>query len=316
EFSVGIDGIFLGQKLAVELTYYNNLRDGIISQVSSKVPNIAGVSGALPRFNFNKIRYYGMEFGVQYTDKINKLDYSLGINGAVQQSKVLKYDEPQYRNDYQIRTGKATDLIYGQTCIGKFATDAETLVVPQLFDQTLHAGDLKYADNNHDGFVDDADANPIGHSVPRLFYSLNLKVSYKGFELYAIGTGRAFYDIPLTNQYYWNGWGDNTYSDFVKDNIGGAYPRLTYNKVNNNFITSSFWLVKGDFFKVQNVELSYTLPGNSMKVIGARGTKFFVRGANLLTISKVKDVDPESINSGIETYPLFSTYSAGIKLTF
>jgi hypothetical protein len=61
---------------------------------------------------------------------------------------------------------------------------------------------------------------------------------------------------------------------------------------------------------------SYTLPGNSLKIIGARGTKFFVRGANLLTISKIKDVDPESINSGVETYPLFKTYSAGIKLTF
>ena len=316
EFSAGLDGLFFGEKLALELTYYNNLRDGVISQVSSRVPNIAGVSSALPRFNFNKYRYYGLEFGLQYSGKAQKFEYSIGGNGAIQNSKVEKYDEPQYRNAYQIRTGTAADLIFGQTYIGKFATDAEALVVPQLYDQTLHAGDLKYKDNNGDGFIDDSDASPIGHGSPRLFYSANLKLDFKGFELYVMGTGRAFYDITLSNQYFWNGWGDNTYSAFVRDNIGGAYPHLTYNKVNNNFVGSNFWLVKGGFFKIQNVELSYTLPGNSLKFIGARGAKFFVRGANLLTISKIKDVDPESIDSGVETYPLFKTYSVGIKLTF
>jgi len=50
--------------------------------------------------------------------------------------------------------------------------------------------------------------------------------------------------------------------------------------------------------------------------IGLRGVRFYVRGANLLTISKVKDVDPESINSGVTTYPLFKTFTGGIKLTF
>ncbi len=316
EFSAGLDGLFFNEKLSLQLTYYNNLRDGMISQVSSRVPNIAGVSSALPRFNFNKVRYTGLEFGMQYTNKTGKFIYSLGGNGAIQNSILVKYDEPQYRNDYQIRTGKSTDTYFGQTYAGKFATDAETLVVPQLFDQVLHAGDLKYKDMNGDGYIDDSDQSPVGNTTPMLFYAVNLKLNYKGFELYAMGTGRAFYDIALTNQYFWNGWGDNNYSNFVKDNIGGAYPRLTYNKVNNNFIGSSFWLVKGGFFKVQNVELSYTLPANSLKIIGSHGTRFFIRGANLLTISKLKDVDPESVSSGVDYYPLFSTITAGIKLTF
>ena len=131
-----------------------------------------------------------------------------------------------------------------------------------------------------------------------------------------IGTGRAFYDIALTNTYYWNGWGDNNYSNFVRDNIGGAYPRLTYYKVNNNFIGSDFWLTKGDYFKIQNIELAYKLPMDKLHVIGLRGIRLYVRGANLLTISKVKDVDPESINSGVTTYPLYRTFTGGIKLTF
>lgn len=316
EFSAGLDGLLFKQKLSLGLTYYNNLREGIVSYVSSNMPNIAGVSGALPLFNFNAIRYTGLEIDIQYTDKAGQFKYSLGGNATVQNSKYEKYDEPAYRTEYQHRTGKATDTYFGQTYIGKFQSDAETLIVPQIYDQVLHAGDLKYKDMNGDGIIDDTDQSPIGHSSPRLYYAVNLKLNYKGFELYALGTGRAFYDIGLTNQYYWNGWGDNTYSKFVKDNIGGAYPRLTFNKVNNNFVGSSFWLTKGGFFKVQNVELAYNLPANSLKIIGAKGARLFIRGANLLTISKIKDVDPESINSGVEYYPLFRTFTCGIKLTF
>ncbi|MBV5315149.1 MAG: SusC/RagA family TonB-linked outer membrane protein [Prolixibacteraceae bacterium] len=316
EFNAGFDAILLDNKLTVDVTYYNNLREGQISQVNSRVPNIVGVSGALPRFNFNDTRYFGLETGIQYTNNDGKLKYSFGGNATIQDSKYEKFDEPAYRNDYQYRTGKATDVIWGQTYQGRFESDEEALIVPQLFDDKLHKGDLKYTDMNGDGAIDNNDQSVIGHATPRLFYAVNFKLNYKGFELYAMGTGRAFYDIALTNQYFFNGWGDNNYSNFVKDNLGTNYPPLTYNKVNNNFVGSNFWLVKGGFFKVQNVELSYTLPANTLHILGVKGARFFVRGANLLTISKVKDVDPESIDSGVERYPLFGTYTAGVKLTF
>jgi hypothetical protein len=53
-----------------------------------------------------------------------------------------------------------------------------------------------------------------------------------------------------------------------------------------------------------------------LQFIGGRGIKIYARGANLLTISKVKDVDPESINSGVSVYPLFRTFSGGVKFNF
>jgi len=86
--------------------------------------------------------------------------------------------------------------------------------------------------------------------------------------------------------------------------------------VNNNFVASNFWLRDGGFFKIQNVELAYNVPMINGNVIGARGIRLYVRGANLLTVSKIKDVDPESINSGVTVYPLFKTFTAGLKLTF
>ena len=316
EFSAGFDALLFNQELSVEMSYYNNLRDGEITQLSNSTPYVAGISSALPRYNLTKTRYYGLETGIQFTNNFGDVLYSLGGNITIQNSKYLDYDEPNYRNDYQLRTGKPVDAYFGQKYLGKFATDAEALVVPQRFDDALHAGDLKYADLNSDGIVDDNDQSMIGHTTPRLFYALNAKIRYKNFEITAIGTGRALYDIPLTNTYFWNGWGNNNYSDFVKENIDGAYPRLTYYKVNNNFVPSDFWLAKGGYFKIQNIELAYNFPEKVSRLIGGRLIRIYLRGANLTTLSKIKDVDPESINSGVTLYPLYKTISGGIKFNF
>jgi TonB-linked SusC/RagA family outer membrane protein len=316
EFSAGLDAVLFNNRLYLEMTYYNNLREGEVIRRTNSVPYMAGFASALPYFNYNNTRYSGLETGVQITDNIGKFTYSIGGNATIQNSKYEKYDEPAYRNDYQIRTGKSANTYWGLTCLGKFASDAEATEVPQLYDAVLHKDDLKYKDMNGDGVVDDNDMSAIGHTDPRLYFAINARLSYENFEIAVIGTGDAFYDLPLTNRYFWNGWGDGNYSDFVRDNIGGAYPKLTYYKVNNNFVSSDFWLTKGGYFKIQNVELAYNLPPNILQAIHTRGARIFVRGANVLTLTKVKEVDPESISSGIDTYPLFKTFSGGIKLTF
>jgi hypothetical protein len=298
------------------LNYFINQRDGQISQLGNTVPEVIGISSALPYFNHNSNRYFGLETGVQFTESAGSFSYLIGGNATIMNSKLLSYDEPNYRYNYQYHAGKPADTYWGQTYIGKFKSDEEALAVPQVYDALLKEGDLKYEDMNNDGLVDDNDRSAIGHTTPRLFYSLNARFNYMNFELYILGTGSAFYDIPLTNAYYWNGWGVNNYSNFVKENIGGAYPRLTYNKVNNNFLPSDFWLTKGGYFKIQNVELAYSLSAEKLKIIRLRGVRLFVRGANLLTLSRIKDVDPESINSGVSVYPLFTTFTGGLKFNF
>jgi len=316
EFTFGLDGLLFSEKLNFQVNYYNNLRDGIITEVSNSLPFVNGLT-VNPRVNYNSIRYFGFETALNYRNNIGDFEYSVGGNATVQNSKYVKIDEPNYKFAYQSKVGLPEDAIIGLKYIGKFESDAETQIVPQLYDAELKAGDLKYEDMNKNGEVDDNDRTMIGHYAPRLYYSLNLDLKYKNFEIMALGTGRAFYDIALTNEYFWNGWGDGNYSSFVRNNItNGNYPRLTYNKVNNNFVTSGFWLTRGDFFKIQNVVLAYNIPEKVLKPLYIRGAKVFVKGTNLCTISKIKDVDPESISSGVSSYPLFMNVSAGFKLTF
>ncbi len=316
EVSVGIESVWFGNKLFLDVNYFNVLRTGQITQLINSLPLISGVSNVTPLANYNNTRYQGWEIGLRYAGNAKDFRYSFGGNLGTLKTKLIKYDEPVFRNSYQSRIGTGIDTYWGQTYLGKFASDAETKQVPQLYDEALREGDLKYKDMNGDNVVDDNDISAIGHSMPRLSYALHVNLGYKNFDLTLLGTGAAFFDIARTNKYFWNGWGDNNYSRFVKDNIGGDYPRLTYEKVNNNFLMSDFWLTRGDFFKVQNAELAYTIQSDKLDVIGSKSIRIFVRGANLLTISKVKDVDPESINSGVTVYPLFRTFTGGLKVVF
>jgi hypothetical protein len=316
EFNAGFDALFLNQKLSLEMTYWNYLVDGSIVQVNNTLPFVGGLQGARPWYNYNKTRYNMLTADLHYTNQIGELQYTIGGNATTSKGTREKYDEINYRNDYQKRTGKASDAIFGYVYEGKFTSDAEANSIPQKFDAELKAGDLKYSDLNGDGYVDDLDQKVIGNSSPRLYYGINIDLKYKNFEFFVLGNGRSFYDIAMTNAYFQNGWGDNNYSNFVRDNIDGAYPRLTYYKVNNNFLTSSYWLRNGGYFKIQNIELAYTVPAKNLQFIGGRAVRIYLRGANLLTLSKIKDVDPESINSGVSVYPLFRTFTAGIKLNF
>jgi hypothetical protein len=54
-----------------------------------------------------------------------------------------------------------------------------------------------------------------------------------------------------------------------------------------------------------------------MNKIGVNNLRFFVSGENILTITKLRIMDPESAGIGRRegvTYPLVSTYSFGLSI--
>ncbi len=321
EINLGIDAEMLKHKLSLEFNYYNILRYNALSLRSNTTPILSGTTSALPVVNYNSYTLEGVELGLKFRDKIGDFRYMIGGNAFTQKPVAVQVDEPNYRNDYQKLAGGPSDAIRGLKYLGRFATDEEANLIPQ-FGETLHAGDLKYEDKNNDGVVDDNDSQYIGHSTPKLYYAINLNLNYKNVELTVTGVGRAFYDLMLNNSYFTNGSGNNTYSKFVLENIdengvGDAYPKLTYYQISNNFKYSSYRLADNSFFKIQNVELAWNMPVQKMDWMkGIRGCRLFARGANVYTMTKIKDVEVENINSGITNYPLNITLTGGVKLTF
>lgn len=318
EVSGGFDLTALDRRLDVAFTGYVFVQNGIITQMSNAVPLVVGISTGSYYENHDSNLRTGVELSASWKDRAGSLDY--GISGwiACQGSKILKIDQLDYAEGYRGRVGKSATAIWGLKYLGQFATDAETQAVPQLFDEELKAGDFKYQDMNGDGYVDSSDACVIGDTTPKLIGALNLNLGWKNFDFCLTGTFRAFYQAQLTNSWFWNGWGDSNYSNYTLRHINDPKaPRLTYNKVNNNFQLSDRWLADGSFFKVQSLEIGYNVPldfSGIGKVV--RGIRVYARANNLLTLSGIKDVDPESLSSGLTNYPLMKTFVGGLKMTF
>lgn len=303
EISAGFD-LSLPCALDLSFTWFNNYRIGEVTNVSKVSPLLYGPGNLYD--NYNDYKFYGVEISADWRGKVQDFHWTLGGSMLWSGSRILKYSE-SVRDEYLSHVGKKVGDIFGYEYLGKFTSEEEIASAPQqLFDAKIYPGDLRYADLNKDGVVDSNDRHVIGNSTPKLQYALNLNLAWKHFDLTIVGTGCAFVDLMLNNAWFWNGWGDGNYSVFVRDNLGGAYPRLSYEKAENNFRNSQFWMRDGGFFKIQNVELGYE----------RAHFRIFLRGANLLTLSRIQDVDPESINAGVTDYPLFKTFSAGFKLSF
>ena len=311
QVDAGLDFDFL-KMFSFNTNFFYRKIDGIIANTVSVTPGAFGLSGMAMYENFTAISIRGVDATLNYAQTFGDFRVSAGVSAQTYIQKNDKVVEDNYLYDYQKLTGLNADAIWGFRCIGKFTDESQLATVP-AYSSDVAIGDLMYEDVNNDGKIDVNDRVVIGHSNPRLYYQVNLGFAWKNLEVNVVGSGRAFFKTALTNDYFWNGTGDGNYSAFVRDNIGGDYPRLSYVKDENNFISSDFWLRDGGWFKIQDVEVAYTLPLRSKAI---KSVRFSVKGQNLATITGIKDVDPENINAGVSSFPLMKTITGGIKLNF
>lgn len=196
----------------------------------------------------------------------------------------------------------------------------------------LWYGDFIYADTNGDrnyGNSYDMDFNGKS-STPAYNLGISLGFSWKGIDFSMLWTGAFDYYIFWNTNYY-NAtnctWGyalsqriadDHYFYDpenptDSRTDIWGTYPRL-YSGDDRNREQSDFYEYKGDYMKLKNVQLGYTLPENITRKFFVKQLRFYVSGENLLTITSFPGMDPEL--GGTIGYPLMRQISVGAQVTF
>ena len=271
--------------------------------------------------NIGQVTNQGIDIAINWKGNIGRdFLYTVGANMTYSKNKLDKWNEIEGVESYRKAIGRPTSTIFGLQALGLFGKD-----IP-LEDHSLQSygiyqnGDIAYADLNNNGIVDDNDRMSLGQSFPITTWGINVDLKYKGFGLYMLGTLHTGITQLCTNAYYWNN-GLNGYSELALNryhevnNPSGTMPRLTTTTESNNFRDSSFWTENGSFFRLKNVELSYTFENKAGRFF-ANKCKLFVRGTNLLTFSKIKDLDPERLNAGITNYPAYMTVTGGLSVSF
>lgn len=322
EFDVGIDGVFLDNRLNLQLDYYVMSTTGIVQ--GAMVPGIIGLTNYYDNIGENK--YNGMDGYISFSDKIGDFHYSLGANAGFNTSEVIADNLPAYKYDWLNHVGNPTDAIYSFTALGLFKDEDDITNSPEQTYGAVSPGNIKYKDINDDGKVtSNYDKEMIGHTDPRFTYGVNLSLGFKGVQLYVLGYGMSQRDVDVQGNGYYHRYGNDKYSAYIQENAwtlgnnedpNALHPRLTTESVRNDNLTSTYWLRNAAFFKIKNVELSYELPDGVTDQLKISNIKFFIRGTNLLTFSEIKDLDPENLNLGVTTYPSAKTFTGGIAINF
>lgn len=337
--NIGIDLNLMNGKVNFTTDYYiKKTEDLLFTPDISAISGAYGPGGSPPYVNGGDIKNSGFEFSLAYRGKVAKdFDVSVSYNLTTIKNEVTSL--PPGVDFYsfggfgvggssasRMEVGYPMGYFYGFKTEGVYQT-AEEVASRGVTQSLAQPGDLRYADLNNDGvisFGNNSDKTIIGSPIPDVTMGINLSVSYKGFDLYAMGYASIGNEIlrnyerqqPLANilAYRINRW--------TGPGSTNEHPGLTTG-LNNNAVISEYYVEDGSFFRVRNIQLGYSLPSSLVRKFGATKFRIYVAGNNLFTFTKYRGYDPDfssgsPTTAGIDTgyYPQAKTMMVGLNLNF
>ena len=186
-------------------------------------------------------------------------------------------------------------------------------------------------DLNGDGVIDDKDRTIIGSPQPKVTYGFNANLAYKGFDLtlFFLGVGGTqIYNADrmqgLDASYSFNMYAENL-GRWTGAGTSNTIPRVSASNPNRNYRTSDLFVEKGDFLRLKNVSLGYTLPKSVTDALHLSQTRVYVTGQNVFTLTKYSGLNPElgyglgqypQQNVDYAQYPQARTFTAGATISF
>ena len=325
----GFDLSIFNDLINVQADYFHEIRNNMLVYPNVILPAEYGIG--IAQQNAGSMSNQGFEITASVNKKISQdLYVSLGANFTYAHNKLLQvyenavtYDNPNTR-----ATGRPLGTFFGYKALGYFSTsdfDAKGNLKPGIATQsfsTVQPGDIRYADINGDGKIDQSDIVPIGKSnIPQIVYGLSPSLKYKNFDLSLLFQGAAKRDFYLSGAGVWPFYSSSSATignlDYwTPTNQNAKNPRITSSPTPNNTVTSSFWVQNGSYLRLKSFQLGFTLPQNISKKFGSSSTKIYIAGQNVLTWSKIKNFDPEVSDTQGMFYPQQKVISIGLNASF
>lgn len=328
--TIGVDYELFGGKINGSFDYYNNdTKDMIIG-----VELAPSVGGGEFQSNAGLINNKGFEMTVNYSDKIDKLNFTAGFNLSTTKTKLINIgrelvesESPEWDVPHVIelhRGGGLSEFWLIRTN-GIFKTQADVDNYKNshgvVIQPDASPGDIRFVDANDDGEISsEGDRQLVGTGVPKVNIGFNFTANYKNFDLYIGATG-AFGQVIYNaiNYIVEQPYGFGNYSKRLLGafdpvtNPNSNFPRLNPRDVDDNWNsrpTSDRYIEKGNYVKIRNVELGYQLPSDLLQRAKISSVRVFGRIQNLASLTKYSGADPEVGSSPMPTDD--PIYTAGL----
>jgi hypothetical protein len=285
--------------------------------------------------NVGIVENKGYEVELNWKEQKNKdFGFTLNLNISYTKNKIIYQEEPPRNQPYQYRTGQSVLQPFGYK-YDRFFTQADldfvnlnkangTLKDVPNFLINLKPGDLIYKDLNGDNEINIDDQTAIGFpDYPQYNFGINLNVNVKNFDFNMAWAGATNTSRLLENTLntpFEGGtrgllqiFADNTWTPETANTA--TLPRLSFNGNSNNSLASDFWIRDASYIRLKTLETGYNFKGIFFKKMGISTFRLFFNANNLITISKLKIIDPEA-RTVRPQYPLLKLYNLGVKLNF
>ncbi len=337
QMNIATDLAFLDNKLSLTLDYYvKTTRDWL---VQAPIPGYIGLGPAF--VNGGDVKNTGLEIELGYRERSGNLSYGINLAGAFNQNEVTRIANAEgiiygagagtaMANINVAQVGMPIGYFWGFQTDGLFQNwnevNAHAGSGGQRIQPNAQPGDLRFVDQNGDGVIDDKDRVMIGNPYPDFTMGLSFNMEYKsvdfsmfwytalGHDIFKV-TRR--YDLPNMN------WQASVLNRWTGEGTSDSHPRVTLDDPNMNYSrVSDFHLESGDFLRLKEIQVGYTLPARLTERVGVERFRVYAAGQNLLTFTNYSGHDPEvggwsPIDYGIDRgiYPQPRVLRLGINLT-
>jgi len=323
---LGVEFGVFGNKLNGEIAWYSKVTN---AYVPTKVASPAGDADNQVISQAADVRNKGVEIILNWRQALTTdFNYHVGFNITFNENNVEKVSGGLQLKDGGLGNGHITTYTVEGQPIGSFWVYKQIGIFQSEDEINGYAhltgtkpGDLKLKDVNNDNAIDDKDRIFVGSYQPKMFFGISLGLEWRqiDFSVDCYGnTGNKVFNGKKAVRF----GNDNIEAARAEDrwtfeNPGGSQPRAS----NSIPAPSTYFVESGDFFRINNITLGYTLNSNDWH-IGMSRLRVFASAQNPLIFKKYSGFTPElpgsATSAGIELgiYPVFSTYMIGLNLSF
>lgn len=310
QFDLGIDFAFFRNRLSGSIDGYYKYTYDLLYNVP--LPLESGYRTALVNVGAMKNRGFELTLNSVNIDTKN-FTWQTSLNYSFNKNEISKlYNDLNRVGNYFV--GESINVIYTKRFGGIWQSDEAEIA--KIYN--AEPGDYKIVDRNRNNIIDDDDREFIGQTTPQFYGSFSNTFKSYGFDFtifltyaggHKINNPFAYLDSysPSANMspdYYANHW--------TPERASNRYPRL--GSTNSQLYETEGIYQKGDYIRLKNLELGYTLPRSITSKLYASNIRVYASVQNLVTFTRYTGFDVETSNAN--PYPASRVFMGGLTVNF
>ncbi|MDO5442766.1 MAG: TonB-dependent receptor [Bacteroidia bacterium] len=323
---LGLDVRFFNNKLTLGLDWYDKKTKDLLISITP----VSEIGVSSTTVNAGSVDNSGFELEASWKDHIGDLNYSISGNISTVHNEVTYLDPSVGRIE-----GSKGGVSGTNNPIASYFEVGYPIwyFYGYKFEYTdPKDGSPMFRNSEGEivpmGLLSDSDRQFIGDAIPDATYGITINLDWKSFDMSIYGAGSIGSDIfnviyrcgsPMKNSlryYYDNAW--------TPSNTSGKMPDPKLVATDWHFWASSACMFSGNYFKIKQIQLGYTLPKNLTKKILISNLRTFISLDDVFSFDSYPGLDPETATTTTSnrmgydagTYPTTRKIIFGANITF